>query len=49
LYRNGLVNHVIVGKMEEMIEVKRGREIRRKKLLDGFKEKEDAVNWKRKH
>jgi len=38
LHRNGLVNHVIEGKIEEMIEVKGRRGIRRKKLLDGLKE-----------
>ena len=38
MHRNGHVNHVFEGKMEEMIEVKERRGIRRKKLLDGLKE-----------
>jgi len=38
LHRNGIVNHVIEGKMEEMIEVKGRRGIIRKQLLDGLKE-----------
>jgi hypothetical protein len=38
LHGNGIVNHVIEGKMEEMIEVKGRQGIRRKQLLDGLKE-----------
>jgi hypothetical protein len=39
LRRNCLLKHVIEGKIERRREVKRGRGIRRKQLLDDLKEK----------
>jgi hypothetical protein len=51
LHGNGIVNHVSKRKMEEMIEIKERRGIRRKQLLDGLmetrgcsKSKEEALD-----
>ena len=49
LRRNYLLRHVIEGKINGRIEVKRRRGRRRNQLPDDLMERDDTENWKMKH